>query len=337
MTRPLPFPVHRLSHLTHDLSQEAQRRLKWMDFYASHGGNARRTCRHFDISPTTFYRWWHRYDPQRLATLESRSHRPRRVRQPQWSPALAAAVLRLREEYPRWGKDKLVVLLHREGIPCSTSTVGRILSHLKGRGLLREPLLLPLRRRHRPLARPYATRKPRDYVPQAPGDLVQLDTLELRPLPGVVYKQFTARDVVSRWDVLEAHTRATAHLAAGFLDAVQARMPFPVRAVQVDGGSEFMATFEEECQRRGLRLFVLPPHSPKLNGRVERAHRTHAEEFYQVVDLPDTLGALNRALRGWERVYNTVRPHQALGYRTPLEYLLCHYPDRRKEVVSTIT
>jgi hypothetical protein len=40
-----------------------------------------------------------------------------------------------------------------------------------------------------------------------PGDLVQVDTVEVRPLPGKVIKQYTARDVVSRWDVLEAHSR----------------------------------------------------------------------------------------------------------------------------------
>ncbi|HEU65720.1 MAG TPA: hypothetical protein ENN57_03525 [Chloroflexi bacterium] len=28
------------------------------------------------------------------------------------------------------------------------------------------------------------------------GDLVQLDTLDIRPLPGEVLKQFTARDVI---------------------------------------------------------------------------------------------------------------------------------------------
>ncbi len=33
------------------------------------------------------------------------------------------------------------------------------------------------------------------------------------------------------------------------------------------------------------------------------------------------LPALNRELNDWERIYNTVRPHQALGYRTPLEFL----------------
>jgi transposase InsO family protein len=151
--------------------------------------------------------------------------------------------------------------------------------------------------------------------------LVQVDTLELRPLPGVILKQFTARDVVSRWDVLMPASRATAHSARRFLDVLQERTPFPVRAIQVDGGSEFQAAFEADCQRRGIPLFVLPPKSPKLNGHVERAHRTHTEEFYEVIDLPDTVAELNRLLQDWERVYNTIRPHQSLGYLTPLAFL----------------
>jgi hypothetical protein len=96
----------------------------------------------------------------------------------------------------------------------------------------------------------------------------------------MVFKHFTARDVVSRWDVVEACTRATATTAARFLDTLQQRLPFPLRALQVDGGSEFAAQFEAECQRRSIRLFVLPPRSPKLNGCVERAHRTHTEESF---------------------------------------------------------
>ena len=143
--------------------------------------------------------------------------------------------------------------------------VGRILSHLKARGVLKEPLRNGVSTHKRQWQRPYAVRKPKGYGVKAPGDLVQVDTLDVRPLPGVVLKHFTARDVISRWDVLEAHSRATAITAARFLDTLQARMPFPIRAIQVDGGSEFQAAFEDTCQERGLLLFVLPPRSPKLN------------------------------------------------------------------------
>jgi len=292
-----------------------------MDWHEAHGRNARLTCRHFGISPDTFYRWKRRFNPHNLRSLEDRPSRPRRRRQPTWSPELAEAVLRLREEYPRWGKDKLVVLLHQQGWQVSTSMVGRILRRLKERGVLVEPLRTAISTRKRSPPRPYAVRKPKDYVAKQPGDIVQVDTLDLRPLPGMVLKHLGARDVVSRWDVLEVHTRATATAAARFLDTIEQRMPFPVRAIQVDGGSEFQATFEAECQRRGIPLFVLPPRSPKLNGRVERAHRTHTEEFYELIDLPDTIPELNRLLQDWERVYNTIRPHQALGYLTPSAFL----------------
>lgn len=317
-----PYPARRWKQRAADLSKRAQVRLSWMDFYEQKGQNASLTCRHFGISRTTFHTWRRRYKPKDLSSLEDHSRRPRHVRQRQWPLELVLAVRELRQLYPCWGKDKLTYILRKEGVNCSASTVGRIISHLKRTGQLRE---LPLRRvsvRRRPLRRPYATRKPHDYRPQSPGDIVQLDTLDIRRRPGTVYKQFTARDVISRWDVVEVHTRATANLAAAFLDTLTARMPFPVKAIQVDGGSEFMAEFEEECQRRGIRLFCLPPRSPKLNGHVERANRTHVEEFWHVYTLPTDLAQLNKKLKAWEKTYNTLRPHQALGYLTPQEYLL---------------
>ena len=46
-------------------------------------------------------------------------------------------------------------------------------------------------------------------------------------------------------------------------------MPFPIKVIQVDGGSEFQDFFEKECQRRGIKLCVLPSSSPKLNGFLE--------------------------------------------------------------------
>jgi transposase InsO family protein len=232
-----------------------------------------------------------------------------------------AAVLRLREEYPRWGKDKLVVLLHEQGYQCSTSMAGRILRRLKERGVLREPVRNRVSAHRRGIKRPYAVRKPKDYEVKAPGDLIQLDTLDIRPLPGVVLKHFTARDMISRWDVIDVYSRATASTASHFLNSLEERMPFAVRAIQADGGSEFEAVFEEECQRRGIKLFVLPPRSPKLNGRVERAHRTHTEEFYELTESSFDIAELRSYLLQWERVYNTIRPHQALGYLTPLKFL----------------
>jgi len=329
--------VIKLSKQSGNISKEARRRLKWFDYYHANDCNARLTCRHFDISPQTFYRWKRRYHPCNLKTLEAHSHKPKRLRQPTYTTELVEAVLELRELYPRWGKNKLVLLLKDKGVECSASMVGRILCRLKARGLLEEPIVnrISAKRRHR--QRPYATRKPKDYVATAPGDIVQVDTLDVRPLPGIVIKQFTSIDVISRWDVLEAHTRATSTAAARYLDTLEQRMPFPVRAIQIDGGSEFQDVFEEECRRRNIKLFVLPPRSPKLNGHVERAHRTHTEEFYEVTDSSFEINELNQALLNWEKVYNTIRPHQALGYLTPRQFLDRYNQKHQKGEVSLIT
>jgi transposase InsO family protein len=59
----------------------------------------------------------------------------------------------------------------------------------------------------------------------------------------------------------------------------------------------------------------------QLNGDAERAQRTRTKEFYEVMHTSFEIAELNQALLEWERVYNTVRPHQAAGYLTPKEFL----------------
>lgn len=277
-------------------------------------------CETFGISRATLYRWVTRFDPKDLSSLKERSRRPRRLRKPMWSHPLIMAVKALRRQYPRWGKEKLQALLGAQGWDVSVSTVGRILKYLKARGDIVEPRRRAISTKRR-MQRPYAVRKPKEYIPVRPGDLVQIDTLDIRPIAGVVLKQFTARDVISKWDVIEARYRATAKTAREFIDTLQRRMPFPIKAIQVDGDSVFYADFELACKEKNIQLFVLPPKSPKLNGSVERANRTHTEEFYEVNECSWTIPELNKQLLGWEHVYNCVRPHHALGNITPLQFL----------------
>lgn len=320
----------KLSHISQSvISSEAHIRLSWMDYYFK-TGNARLTCRHFGISPDTFYRWRKKYQRDCLKSLEDdrKSRRPNTLRHPQTPIEVVEKIKALRETYPRWGKEKLFLLLKKELIKegkgnllVSVSTVGRTIERLKQRGYLKEPIRNYISSKKRYLKRDWAARKPKDYQAKYLGDLVQVDTLDIRPVPGIVRKQFTARDITAKWDVLEVYGNATAGLAAKFLESLILRCPFKIKAIQVDGGSEFKKEFEEECKRRDILLFVLPPHSPKLNGCVERANRTHTEEFYEVNDFSLDLEELNQQLRKWETIYNTVRPHKSLGYLTPQEYV----------------
>ena len=99
-------------------------------------------------------------------------------------------------------------------------------------------------------------RKPKEYQAREPGDIVQVDTLDVRPLPGVVLKHFTARDVVSRWDVLEVHTRATATTAKAFLDTLQDRLPFPLNPnPPKDGLGTALEEARSRSEKHGWRVF----------------------------------------------------------------------------------
>jgi transposase InsO family protein len=329
------LPQARRIRMAPALSPEARRRLRWIEYYLTHGRNVAQTCRHFDVSRETFYRWWRRYDPRRLERLEDdrRTRRPRRVRQPETPPQWEARIRALRETYPRWGDRKLAVLLRGEGWQVSHATVGRVLGRLRARGQLREPPVvraaLHKQRRRARLRRRYAQRKPWGYIPQAPGDLVQLDTTPITLYPGCQRVHVTARDVVSRKDVVAAYKRGNSAAAERFLRQELPRMGFAIRALQIDGGAEFKARFEQACEALGIHLFVLPPRRPQLNGQVERAHRTHQEEFYDLVEVPDDLELHNALLRAHEAVYNGLRPHQALGYLTPNEFLARYAADHR--------
>ncbi len=101
-----------------------------------------------------------------------------------------------------------------------------------------------------------------------------------------------------------------------------ARSPFPIEWVQVDGGSEFMAEFEDACAQLNIPLIVLPPKKPEYNGGVERGNRIFREEFYSREDLlEDSVRGMQAALSKALMKYNTYRPHRNLKGLTPMEYI----------------
>ena len=233
----------------------------------------------------------------------------------------------LRKKPPCYGKDKTAVELLKDGWVVSASMAGRILSDAKRRGILREPPRPGVRRRNPKPKRPYAVRKPKDYRPARPGDLVQVDTLDVRPLPGVVLKHFTARDVVSRCDVLQVGTQATSASAAQFLNAIVARMPFPVRAIQVDGGSEFQGRSRRPAVSAASCCSALPPHSPKLKAtRAPDARRGVLQLLRRGVDD----GAAEPGAAGVGGAFLSENRRQSLGWRTLME----HLAQRRLEEAS---
>jgi len=78
-----------------ELSPEAKKRLRWMEYYQAHNRNISLTCRYFGISRPTFYRWLDRYDPKDLRSLENRKTIPKKRRKPTWT---VEALLAVREK-----------------------------------------------------------------------------------------------------------------------------------------------------------------------------------------------------------------------------------------------
>jgi transposase-like protein len=267
---------------------------RWRQAMAD-GLTADQAAKAVGVPRSTLYRWQKR--PER------RSKRPKRRRAKTWTPALVEA---LRLDHPMWGKAKLGPLLRRQGFAVSDATVGRIIAYLVARGVV-EPVPTLRRRKGRGARhwrRKHAQRLPKGTKPTRPGELVQIDTLSVNIRPDRAIKQFTAYDPVARFTAAKAFSAATAGCAKNFLEKLLSAFPFKIKAIQVDGGAEFMAEFEQACNDNGLMLFVLPPKRPDLNGAVERAQSSWRYEFYACHDLPHRLDRLNERIDAFAHLYN---------------------------------
>jgi len=305
-----------LARLPAEPSETAKRRLKVIQWYQEHGSKVRLTARHFGFSPDTVSRWARAYAEVRIKGLEPKSRRPHKVRQPEIPLTTVQRIQALREQYPRWGREKLRVLLEREEIHISAKSIDRVIARLKARRVLREPLR-PKRTNAPHKDRP---RRPRELMVDRPGALVQLDTKQVSLPTGKVVFHFGAIDCFSRKRVVGLAPRLTSEQGAAFLRRVVKELPFPMAAIQSDGGSEFLGAFRLAAEELKLPHYFNRPNYPQGNGQIERSFRTDDEEFYQVEDLPANLGGQEAALLAWNKVYEQVRPHQALGYKTPDQF-----------------
>ena len=252
------------------------------------------------------------------------SKRPRRCNKPRWGEAEKQLVLRIRGENPTYGKDKIGVILRRDHHQTlSNSTVGRILKFLMQRGLLSKSASALRQKRQRNFAKGHA--KPwfyKKYKEIRLGERVQVDHMTVNK-NGVRIKHFQAWERCSKFIHAQAFSNAKSRSARKFLEELIDKAPFKISCIQVDGGSEFRAEFEEACANYGIELIVLPPNKPAYNGGVERANRTFREEFYDSKALRkfDSFGAIRIELANAVKKYNEYRPHFELKGLTPMQYI----------------
>lgn len=260
--------------------------------------SARQFCTVIEVPYPTFARWLARFRREGPRGLKDRSRRPHRH-----PSALAGQTLDVvRGAHRRSGLG--VRLLHHVltaagRIACSVSSVYRILR--RAGALVARP--------RRP--KPVWTR----YQKAVPGERAQMD---LKYLPQGRF-QLTLIDDCSRMVAATVLTRRTGAAVCEALPRLLASLPFPLRCIQTDNGPEFGLALTRLLEAQGIRHARIRPHTPRLNGKVERVQRTMAEELWDHL-APGSLGSWQQRLQAYLRFYNGRRPHSALGYQAPLAY-----------------
>jgi transposase InsO family protein len=305
--------------------QQIRQRYAWFE-EAARLGNVTVACRRCGISRKTFYKWRHRFAETRGArqALVNRSRRPHRPRR-KVKKALRRRLLALRQR-THLELARLRTLLLARGtkhVP-SSATIAKL---LKRAGLTR-------RRRVRP------KRYRRVFVVPRPGDLVQLDVKFVPYLvEGHRLYQYTAINCCTRLRLVQFSDELSTAASKAFAQYVLSTFPFPVRMVQTDNDSTFTHwytagpktpldrpvkahPFTVMCAHFGARHRLIPPRTPRLNGKVERSHQTDEQEFYRLRRYA-TRAELQRAFTRWLWHYNHTRLHTGAGMlgRTPLQVL----------------
>ena len=90
--------------------------------------------------------------------------------------------------------------------------------------------------------------------------------------------------------------------------------------IRSDNGPEFIAAaIREWLGEAGVKVLYIEPGSPWENGYAESFHGRLRDELLEREEFGSLLEA-RVVSRQWRQEYNAVRPHSALGYRTPAEY-----------------
>jgi transposase InsO family protein len=288
--------------------RDIRRKLKVIE-YADQLGNISKACRYFGISRESYYRWKKALADKGEEGLVNSKPCPEnpRLRTP---PDIEEKILHLRKNY-HLGPIRIAWYLERyHGIKISGSGVYHV---LKRNGLSR----LPQNAKRRQVL----TKR---YEKQVPGHHIQVDVrfLNLKTSTGKKVRrfQYTAVDDATRIRALKIYKRHTQANAIDFVNHVVERFPFRIHTVRTDHGHEFQAKFHWHVEDLGIRHVYIKPRTPRLNGKVERSHRTDKDEFYQLLSFTDDVD-LNQKLAEWEDFYNFCRPHRSLKGKTPYEVL----------------
>ena len=304
------------------LSEKAKLKLEWIIFYQTVGKeNALLTAKHFGINPKTLHKWKKRFNEKDLLTLEEKSRAPFKTRQRDISLLQRERIRNLRKEHLRWGKLKLrerYEELYGENISSWKFQVVTMEENL----YFDKATMQKQRKRKK-----QTQRKPKNRIHTLLKEnrvnfLWHVDTVVFTLTQGGYRYLLTAIDDYSKLAYARLYTTHSSRQAADFLRRLHFLTEGEIINLHHDNGSEFQKDFEKACRDLSLPQWYSRVRTPKDNAVLERFNRTIQEEFVEMIDIgPEDVEEFNQRLLDWLIEYNSIRPHQALDYQTPLAYI----------------
>ena len=321
------------------LSPEVKKRLRWLQIlYFEEEGNVSRAARKAGLS-----RQWlsnlkqifenNNRDPR---ALEPKSKAPKntsnRVRIP---GEVEKIIIKIRDDSLNcWGKVKIARVLKRDfGIKVNHNTVNKYLhkhKRISPKISLKNSLAFQEKKQRNSadILLKVRFRPPSKIKDYAPGALVEKDMkYVVKPKQEHDGKhkenywyQFTEIDSFTRIRAIGISDEQDTNAAIGLHKEALKRFPFKVACENTDNGFENNNNFSKELKKELIFHFYSNASTPTDNPRVERSHLTDDLEFYDKGNTSNDLNEQKEKVRDWEYLYNFKRPHQALGYLTPMEF-----------------
>jgi transposase InsO family protein len=239
---------------------------------------------------------------------QCRSTQRRAPAVPDDAPRLVARMVELACEYGRYGYRRVTGLLRAEGFAVNHKRVERLWR--------REGLEVPQRQPERGrlwLNDGSCVR----LRPERKDHVWSYDFVQARTRDGRASRMLTVIDEYTRECLaIDGARRLTSDDVLGRLADLFVRRGVPDH-IRSDDGPEFTAkAVRDRLGRVGVTTLSIEPGSPWEDGSIESFNGKLTDELLdcEVFDTPLEAKVL---IERWRVLYNTVRPHGALGYRPP--------------------
>lgn len=304
------------------LSDPACFRLHVLDHYYKYGYKTARDA--FSIPKSTLYDWKRLFEDsgKKPFSLVPKSTRPHKTRVMTTDHRLVEFIREMRKVYGNVGKDIIKPFLDEYAKELGIPTIGKttIAKIIKRRGLTFEK-----RVKYKPKTRYSKLRTRKSPKVTKPG-FIQMDSITI----------YINKERHLFMSVIDIYTKYALVVKVNTLSSINAKRvfgmftkknPTGIHTVQTDNGSEFLSHFHKYLEEQKIKHVFIYPRLCKVNGVVERFNRTVQEECIKRSDeLYYDVQAFEKRLTKYLYWYNFKRPHYALGYMSPIQFINSRIP-----------